>query len=285
MFDESAIAGAMASSHMYQVIGSLDLLQELFKIHNISDQSISVAGWTLVSVTGDQRLSLPTVDVPPKQCLTVLSGKDSHLRCTSPLNVHWTNRYIWNNSGDSALVLDAAGRTVLLVEMGLPDPTYPATAEGISPTELLCHIVRLGLAEKMPVPNLDGEALKLVYDQHVVPLVHSGAAPQSTVLQSPDSRLKTTSIDGKDTGTPVESSPVTDSVPVLNAATDTHTSGEGNHFSTVSGKLTKRIVPSRTHNRRRMHPFSRTPGAQYVGWTVLMEEKRPSDYEDLKHAR
>ena len=43
----------------------------------------------------------------------------------SRLDLHWTNRYIWNNIGDAAMLVDADGKMVCFVEEGKQYFSWP----------------------------------------------------------------------------------------------------------------------------------------------------------------
>lgn len=88
------------------------------------EQPTNLRGWTLVSVRGGQKLQLPALDVAARG-LRVVSGATP----ASPGDIQWTRRNVWNNSGDTALLLDATGAV-------MAEHTYGATsARGTSPAK------------------------------------------------------------------------------------------------------------------------------------------------------
>lgn len=92
------------------VIAMLNLAGEVALIRNQGASPVDLTGWTLVSEVGDERFTFPPLTLAPGASVEVVSGGSAvH---DSPVRLRWTDRNIWNNAGDSALLLDAAGRTV-----------------------------------------------------------------------------------------------------------------------------------------------------------------------------
>jgi len=81
------------------------------EIANQGAAAQEMTGWRLWSVTGDQ-----TYFFPPGYVLgaggwvRVHSGPDAV--DSPPSDLRWTRRYIWNNEGDEARLLDARGSEV-----------------------------------------------------------------------------------------------------------------------------------------------------------------------------
>lgn len=89
------------------------------------EQPSNLRGWTLVSVKGGQKLQLPGVDLAAGRSIRVISGSTA----AAPSDIRWTGRNVWNNTGDTALLLDGTGALVA-------EHTYGATsARGSSPVK------------------------------------------------------------------------------------------------------------------------------------------------------
>lgn len=80
--------------------------RELVTIGNATDAPLDVSGWTVVSEKGDQRYTIPggTI-IDPGEELTIASGGAEG-------DLKWTDENVWNNDGDPASLLDAAGESV-----------------------------------------------------------------------------------------------------------------------------------------------------------------------------
>jgi hypothetical protein len=88
-------------------------------------QPTSLRGWTLVSIKGGQKFQLPAVELAPGRVLRVTSGATA----VAAGDIQWTRRNVWNNTGDTAMLLDASGAVVA-------EHTYGATsARGTSPAK------------------------------------------------------------------------------------------------------------------------------------------------------
>lgn len=97
------------------VIAMLNLAREVALIRNQGASPVGLAGWTLVSEVGDERFTFPPLTLAPGASVEVVSGGAAvH---DPPVRLRWTDRNIWNNAGDSALLLDAAGRTVSRLDL------------------------------------------------------------------------------------------------------------------------------------------------------------------------
>jgi micrococcal nuclease len=97
------------------VIAMLDLAGETVLIRNQGASPVDLAGWTLVSEVGNERFTLPQLTLAPGASVEVVSGGSAVN--DPPVRLRWTDRNIWNNAGDSALLLDAAGRTVSRLDL------------------------------------------------------------------------------------------------------------------------------------------------------------------------
>ena len=91
-------------------IVSKDLAGEIVGIKNSGSSKISLAGWKLTSVEGDDSYTFPSgAFANAGQTVYVKSGpnaQDGH-----PY-YKWTTRNMWNNSGDKAILKNASGQQV-----------------------------------------------------------------------------------------------------------------------------------------------------------------------------
>ncbi len=80
------------------------------RITNVRAQTLDLSGWTLVSVTGNQRFTFPAgTKLAPGKTITVVSGPRAQ---AGPGVLVWTRRYVWNNQGDAAELWDRQGQLV-----------------------------------------------------------------------------------------------------------------------------------------------------------------------------
>ncbi|MFW6121426.1 MAG: lamin tail domain-containing protein [Petrotogales bacterium] len=75
---------------------------EYIKLKNISDKTINLAGWRIVSRIGNQEYRFKNLELKPGYVVTLYSGHSAEK------NV-WTNQFIWNNEGDVAYLYDDEG--------------------------------------------------------------------------------------------------------------------------------------------------------------------------------
>lgn len=88
---------------------SKDLQAEIVEIQNNSDVAVSMQGWQLLSVEGDQVFNFPNMTLQPGETIYVTSGPDA----TADANkLQWTKKQIWLNSGDGAQLRNAKGEVV-----------------------------------------------------------------------------------------------------------------------------------------------------------------------------
>ena len=80
---------------------------EWVQVTNTADQAVSIEGYRLQSVEGDQWYDLPDLFMPPGTSLRIHSGPDAI--DNPPSDVLWTTQYIWNNDGDEARLYDEEG--------------------------------------------------------------------------------------------------------------------------------------------------------------------------------
>jgi hypothetical protein len=91
--------------------------------------NLDLAGWAVVSNRGAQRFVFPAGTViPPGASASVWSGRDAEEskrksearvdRVDGSVDLVFTRRFIWNNEGDSATLVDAYGTSVVTVHAG-----------------------------------------------------------------------------------------------------------------------------------------------------------------------
>jgi competence protein ComEC len=92
-------------------ISNVNLFWESVSIVNGSNETIDISGWYLISEEGNQRYDFVEGSIiAPRKEIVVLSGPDAvH---NPPHNQLWTHSYIWNNSGDAALLYNDQGELV-----------------------------------------------------------------------------------------------------------------------------------------------------------------------------
>jgi len=88
------------------IISGVDKAAELVTIKNNGTSDVTLTGWVLVSVTGNQRYTFPSYTLKAGGKVTVASGGASG-------DLIWTGSYIWNNSSsDPAQLYDSQGSLV-----------------------------------------------------------------------------------------------------------------------------------------------------------------------------
>lgn len=89
------------------IIDHVDLRVESVTIKNNSTDSVDLAGWTLLSERGEQSFLFPDNTVlPPGGYVTVVSGPDA---IAADGVLIWTDKNIWNNDGDPAVLFNTQG--------------------------------------------------------------------------------------------------------------------------------------------------------------------------------
>ena len=92
-------------------ITKLDIVAEKVTINNIDQKDISMAGWKLVSVDGNQTFDFPSNFVLKKGAsVTITSGRNSYE--SRPNVLQWSKAYLWDNNGDTARLFDPQGKKV-----------------------------------------------------------------------------------------------------------------------------------------------------------------------------
>lgn len=92
-------------------VAAVDLDAEWVEVWNGGREAVELTGWGLLSEQGNQRFSFPNGFVlAPGATVTITSGQAFADR--PPLVLGWTERNVWNNSGDPAVLVDAEGREI-----------------------------------------------------------------------------------------------------------------------------------------------------------------------------
>jgi competence protein ComEC len=90
-------------------ITGLDLEKEKVSVKNIGTNDVTMTGWKLVSVNGNQTYDFPKGFVLKSgKTVTITSGTNAVEAWPSTLM--WTKSNIWNNSGDRAELYDPTGK-------------------------------------------------------------------------------------------------------------------------------------------------------------------------------
>lgn len=92
---------------------SKDLHAEIVAIQNNSNADVSLAGWQLVSVEGNQIYNFPNITLKMGKTIYVTSGPDAR---TGSNYLEWTKKQIWVNTGDAAQLINAKGEIVSELE-------------------------------------------------------------------------------------------------------------------------------------------------------------------------
>jgi competence protein ComEC len=92
-------------------ITALDFGKEIAFIKNMGTNDVTMTGWKLVSVNGNQTYEFPDRYVlNAGQTVLITSGPNAVEKLPSKL--FWTEKNIWNNSGDSAKLFDPFGKLI-----------------------------------------------------------------------------------------------------------------------------------------------------------------------------
>ena len=90
-------------------ITSKDLQNEIVGITNESTQSVSLNGWKLLSVEGNQMFDFPNIHLSTGETIYITSGSGA---IEAQGYIKWTGRQIWLNDGDKAVLYNAKGEVV-----------------------------------------------------------------------------------------------------------------------------------------------------------------------------
>ncbi len=117
----------------------VDLKADNVVISNRTSEDVSLNGWSLVSEVGDQKFSFPEgLTLAPGDSVTVWSGPDAHKREKWPTDLLWTRSYVWNNTGDAAILVDPHGRKVSRVQ-GLAAAEAALSGDGAAASVVLAN--------------------------------------------------------------------------------------------------------------------------------------------------
>ncbi len=106
----TAVFSSTSLAQSYLLL-TVDLEKELVVIKNVSDKTIDLTGYVLVSVKGNQQFTFPAIALKPGETVTVTSGKNA--QSDPPRYLLWTKQNIWNNNGDPAKLLAPDGKLVV----------------------------------------------------------------------------------------------------------------------------------------------------------------------------
>ncbi|MCF6095075.1 thermonuclease family protein [Microaerobacter geothermalis] len=95
------------------VISDKNLSDEYVEIKNTGSTSVNLSGWILLSVRGNQTYSFPNYELESGASVRVWSGPKVK---ENPSGLIWTSKYIWNNDGDPAQLVDPNGKVVSSME-------------------------------------------------------------------------------------------------------------------------------------------------------------------------
>lgn len=91
-------------------ISQVDLANEIVAIENQTSEKVDISGWILKSVRGNQTFEFPPNTILPSSgILTISSGPRARVSSGVLL---WTDKNIWNNDGDAAVLLNRVGAEV-----------------------------------------------------------------------------------------------------------------------------------------------------------------------------
>ena len=108
-------------------ISDVDLISDCVSVANETSAPVPMKGWTLISETGNQVFNFPDALVlKPGDRVTVWSGAHAESHHAPPDNLFWTRRYVWNNHGDTAILVNPAGEHVSIVS-GVPSAMSAAS--------------------------------------------------------------------------------------------------------------------------------------------------------------
>jgi len=104
-------------------IQKLNLKGDYVTIINKKSEDVPLEGWRLRSTNGSQEFLFPADLVLKGGCtITVWSGRTAESKHNPPCSLFWTKKFIWNDKGDEAQLVDGHGNVVdSVVEMPLED--------------------------------------------------------------------------------------------------------------------------------------------------------------------
>ena len=90
--------------------------REYLRLVNISPEPLDLEGWSMTNARGD-RLVFPHIVVPPGFTFRVVSGKPTarSAQTDGSIAIYWnSDREVWRNHGDRAVLYDKNGNVVLV---------------------------------------------------------------------------------------------------------------------------------------------------------------------------
>jgi len=102
-------------------IQSLNLIEDCVILINPTEENIDLSKYKVKSSVGSQELAL-TGELKAGACLNIWSGAKNNNKKTAESCVFWTSKYIWNDKGDTAILVDSEGTVVDEVQVkGKPE--------------------------------------------------------------------------------------------------------------------------------------------------------------------
>ena len=94
-------------------------------------------GWSIQSTHGDQRFVFPPgFRLSVGDYVTVWSGPAAESKENPPTDLVWTTAYVWNNTGDTAILYDGDGEEVARIAEDRLDEDHPDYLEAVRQREL-----------------------------------------------------------------------------------------------------------------------------------------------------
>ncbi|WP_313893714.1 MBL fold metallo-hydrolase [Psychrobacillus sp.] len=94
-------------------ITSKDLREEIVGITNKGNESVSLQGWQLFSIEGNQVFKFPNISLAVGKTIYITSGPDA---VEGQGYIKWNNGQMWKNDGDAAQLLNEKGEIVSEME-------------------------------------------------------------------------------------------------------------------------------------------------------------------------
>ncbi len=86
---------------------------EYVQIQNVSNQQINLKGWKIASMPMDKQIFVfHSIILQPGESVYVHSGPNAGANKMPGINIVWTKKYIWEDSGDACALIDASGNVV-----------------------------------------------------------------------------------------------------------------------------------------------------------------------------
>ncbi|WP_052131657.1 S-layer homology domain-containing protein [Planococcus sp. CAU13] len=98
------------TSDKLQITGK-NLITEVVTVKNTGTMNVTMTGWKLVSVEGNQTFDFPSGFVLKAGASVNITAGPNAVH-NPPSSLKWTGAYIWNNDGDPAALYDSAGKLI-----------------------------------------------------------------------------------------------------------------------------------------------------------------------------